>query len=82
MTDVLGSKGRARLVAETLLTIQQQRWKLEVAAVANDLQEGDTLPGTEGTIGARVAALDAAEARVLAAYSELLPEVEALLEAD
>lgn len=83
--DVIGDEGRAEVVAVMLEDLQKQMARNEAVMIVNEQGEDDPcgLTGEDGepvSFKSRQATLRAAEKRLTAAYADIMPAVERLLE--
>lgn len=83
--DALGDGGRANLAARMIGNLQAEAFNLEMTRVANNHHASDPAPGVTGpdgqpiTYDERKAQVLEAEERLLEAYSDLRPAIEAAI---
>lgn len=70
MIDLLGAAGRARILSQMLVSLQEQEYDLRLAQLANGADDYETVPGQDYTYGTRLAELAAAQKRLVESADE------------
>lgn len=76
--DVLGTKGRARIVAQLLADLQEQKFRLQTMQVVNGHYDNDKVPGAGFTYEERLTKLRESEANIVATYEDQMDAVRAI----
>lgn len=85
--DVLGKKGRSRMIAQMIAGIQEKQFNLELMQEANGHVDDDAVPGAQSekegedapTYQQQRIQLKKSEKRIADAYPELMPSVRRLV---
>lgn len=70
MVDLLGPAGRARILSQMLVSLQEQEYDLRLTQLANNAEDYETVPGQDYAYGTRLAELRDAQKRLLESADE------------